>query len=84
MSFSNHFINNHFDLNGNPEQYLLRFMDILKSLRIGGFFCYTPGLPFIEEYLPSSQYKIKRRPITMLDLGNLNINYSTEIRKISI
>jgi hypothetical protein len=84
MSFSNHFINNHYDLNGNPEKYMLRFMEILKSLRIGGSFYYTPGLPFIEEYLPASKYKINRRPITMLDLGNLNINYTTEIRKISI
>jgi SAM-dependent methyltransferase len=58
MAFSNHFIFHHHYKNGKPRQYARMYMQILQSLKPGGLFVYTPGLPFIEQYLPVDQFSI--------------------------
>jgi hypothetical protein len=39
-------------------------MDILHSLRTGGSFIYSPGLPFIEQYLPVEQFSIEKQVVS--------------------
>ena len=33
------------------------YMHILRSLRVGGAFCYVPALPFVEALLPAPGYR---------------------------
>lgn len=61
MGFSNHFLHHHLRANGNPERHARRYMEILESLRLGGTFVYTPGLPFIEHILPRDRWTVERR-----------------------
>ena len=63
LGFSNHFIHNHLREDGNFIEYAKKYMDILKSLKIGGCFCYAPDLPFIEQYLDENIYSIKKYDI---------------------
>ncbi|MCE1253908.1 MAG: class I SAM-dependent methyltransferase [Anaerolineae bacterium] len=63
MAFSNHFLFHHYYKNGQPEKYARFFMQLLSALKPGGSFYYTPGLPFIERFLPGEQYQITRRPL---------------------
>jgi hypothetical protein len=63
MAFSNHFIFQHLYQRGSVEPYARRYMTILRSLKPGGSFYYTPGLPFIEAYLPAEQYRLTRKPV---------------------
>ena len=48
MAFSNHFIFHHLYAHGSPASYAQSYMRILSSLKTGGSFYYTPGLPFME------------------------------------
>lgn len=43
------------------------YMEILKSLQVGGSFHYAPDLPFVESYLDDTQYQIKKYAIGKLD-----------------
>jgi hypothetical protein len=63
MAFSNHFIFHHLYKNGSPEAFARQYMTILNALKHGGSFYYTPGLPFIEQYLPAQNYAIRRKPV---------------------
>ena len=56
MAFSNHFIFQHLNRLGQPEIYTRKYMQILSSLKPGGCFYYSPGLPFIECFLPEDTY----------------------------
>ena len=56
MAFSNHFIFQHLNPSGLPEQYARKYMQILSSLKSGGSFYYSPGLPFIECFLPEDTF----------------------------
>jgi len=51
MAFSNHFMHNHLRQDGDYETYAEKYMEIVRSLKIGGSFIYAPSLPFIEEVL---------------------------------
>ena len=51
MSFTNHLL---FHLSNGTEEfpkYLLKYKEILESLKPGGMFVYAPSLPLIEERL---------------------------------
>ncbi len=63
MAFSNHFIFQHLYRDGRPEIYAQKYMEILGALKTGGVLCYTPGLPFIERYLPAARFRVLRREI---------------------
>jgi hypothetical protein len=69
MAFSNHFHFHHRYQNGQPETYARIYIKILQSLKHGGAFHYSPGLPFIEQFLPPEVYRVKRM---RLDLANKN------------
>lgn len=67
LGFSNHFKHHNLRRGGNYIQYGKKYMDILKSLKIGGSFHYAPDLPFIEQYLDRSQFKVGRNKIGEYD-----------------
>lgn len=50
--FSLHFLHHHLRPGAMALSYARVYMDILRSLRVGGVFAYAPGLPFIEAMLP--------------------------------
>lgn len=64
MAFSNHFLFHHRYKNGNPTRYAQMYMQVLTGLKPGGCFIYSPGLPFIEQYLPKESFSIQRRIIS--------------------
>ncbi|OYD09559.1 class I SAM-dependent methyltransferase [Paludifilum halophilum] len=76
MAFSNHFVHHHWRKDGQPEKYAEIYMNILESLRKKGSFFYVPGLPFIEEWLPSNRYRLQRTTIDRQPSF-----YSTQIMK---
>jgi hypothetical protein len=63
MSFSTHFLHHHLRADGHPEQYARGYMAILRALKAGGCFAYTPGLPFIETLLPRDQYRVEHHAV---------------------
>ncbi len=67
LGFSNHFKHHHLREDGNYIEYGKKYMDILKSLKIGGRFHYAPDLPFIEQYLDRSHYSIEKNTIGEYD-----------------
>lgn len=69
LGFSNHFVHNHLRKDGNFIGYAKKYMDILRSLKVGGCFHYAPGLPFIEGYLDSKTYSVKKYRIDDLETG---------------
>jgi hypothetical protein len=74
LGFSNHFIHNHLREDGNFIEYAKKYMDILKSLKIGACFCYAPDLPFIEKYLDKNDFSIQKYNID-------NLSFKTTIIK---
>ena len=58
LGFSNHFRHQHLQQNGDVETYARKYMEMLRSLKVGGSFFYTPGLEFIEKYLASDTYNV--------------------------
>ncbi|RFU60383.1 class I SAM-dependent methyltransferase [Bacillus sp. V59.32b] len=54
MAFSNHFMHHHIRADGNFEIYAMKYMEIVKSLKVGGSFIYAPSLTFMEEALMSA------------------------------
>lgn len=58
LGFSNHFKHHNLREDGNFIGYAKKYMEILKSLKIGGSFHYAPDLPFIERYLDTKQFEV--------------------------
>ncbi|MFD1423343.1 class I SAM-dependent methyltransferase [Laceyella tengchongensis] len=65
MAFSNHFWHHHIRKDGDYASYAQKYMEILRSLQVGGSFVYAPGLPFVEDILTDSSddYTVIRRPL---------------------
>lgn len=61
MSFSNHFHHHHLRSDGKYEEYARCYLRILQSLQKGGAFYYAPHLPFIENLLDPSLYRVAQR-----------------------
>jgi hypothetical protein len=74
LGFSNHFIHNHLREDGSFIEYANKYMEILKSLKIGGSFHYAPDLPFIEKYLDEKSFLITKYNIE-------NLSFKTTIIK---
>lgn len=53
MAFSNHFMHHHLRADGRYGVYAKKYMEMLKSLKLGGCFIYAPTLPFMEKILVS-------------------------------
>ncbi|MNU57086.1 hypothetical protein D3C71_461960 [compost metagenome] len=67
LGFSNHFKHHNLREDGNYIEYGKKYMDIIKSLNVGGRFHYAPDLPFIESYLDTIQYQIDKFEIGEFD-----------------
>ena len=67
LGFSNHFKHHNLRKDGNYVDYAKTYMNIIKSLKIGGKFHYAPDLPFIELYLDTKKYKIEKFDIGFFD-----------------
>jgi hypothetical protein len=67
-SFALHFSHQNLRKDGNYIEYAQKYMEILRSLKPGGAFHYTPSLPFIEQFLPPESYQVATYPVT----GNLS------------
>jgi hypothetical protein len=63
MAFTNHLNHTYHHDRNQFAQYLLKMKDIFASLAIGGSFYYAPGLPFIEDRLDPTQYKVERKRV---------------------
>lgn len=63
LGFSNHFAHHHLRKDGDIIRYAQKYMDILRSLKTGGCFCYAPDLPFIEKYLDGKEFSITKYDI---------------------
>ncbi len=71
MAFSLHFFHHHLRSDGDPSKFASRYMQLLHSLKKGGRFIYSPGLPFIEQLLPSDKYIVERKDIAFEDIQNI-------------
>lgn len=78
MAFSNHFLFHHFYKNGHPEDYARQYVKILSSLKTGGSFYYSPGLPFIEQFLSEKSYQVIRQELK-LDRTNFKDIYPDDV-----
>lgn len=67
IGFSNHFNHHHLRTDGNYIEYGKTYMNILNSLKIGGCFHYAPDLPFIEKYLDSTRFDIRKYEMNEYD-----------------
>jgi len=67
LGFSNHFKHHNLREDGSYIEYGKKYMDILKSLKIGGRFHYAPDLPFIEQYLDNRQFEIEKYEVGEYD-----------------
>ncbi len=63
LGFSNHFNHHNLREDGNYLEYAKTYMNILYSLKAGGCFHYAPDLPFIEKYLDSGRFSVKKLEI---------------------
>ncbi len=64
QSFSTHFLHGHLHTPRLAAPYAKLYLAILNSLRPGGTFYYTPGLPFFESHVQSlSEYHLQKIPM---------------------
>jgi len=47
--------------------YAKKYMEILHSLKFGGYFYYAPDLPFIEQFLDDKEFQINNFEIENLE-----------------
>lgn len=66
LGFSHHFNHHHLCPGGEVTRYAQRYMAILRALRPAGSFIYAPGLPFIEDLLPTATYQVTRRLLPVI------------------
>jgi hypothetical protein len=63
LSFCSHFLYHHLAGEEIAHDFVETFMAILKSLKPGAKWIYTPSIPFFEDLLPSELYAVKREQI---------------------
>jgi hypothetical protein len=83
QSLSTHFIHAHLHGSRRAEEFARLYMRLLSSLKIGGSFYYTPGLPFIEEHLGNLKgYSMTK---TTIEAGNAlgigEVFYSVRVKR---
>ncbi len=67
LGFSNHFKHHNLREDGKYIEYGKTYMNILNSLKVGGYFHYAPDLPFIEKYLDNKQFDLMNLKIDEYD-----------------
>ena len=75
LSFSSHFLYNYKNNTCLIEDYKNTYNKILKSIKIGGEWHYSPSLPFMEKYLSDKKYQVYNRKV-------VNDIYNTIIKKL--
>jgi hypothetical protein len=65
QSFALHFLYAHLRSTSRASRFATKYMEILYSLKRGGRFFYAPGLPFIEQHLPNSRFRVYIRRIPL-------------------
>lgn len=83
MAFSNHFLFHHRYKHGKPRLYAGLYMRILEALKPGGSFVYSPGLPFIEQFLPADQFNIERQIIPGGSHAQTNPDHQPDVVRIT-
>jgi hypothetical protein len=91
LAFSLQFLHHHWHPGERAYAYAKKYMELLHSLKSGGLFVYTPGLPFIESMLDENEFVIKKAPLpeplatqmeSFRDLGTgLSVAYVTHIER---
>jgi hypothetical protein len=61
LSFSTHFLRAHLLRSPFSVRYAKLYLSILESLQLGGCFHYSPGLPFMEQWLPAERFEVKHK-----------------------
>lgn len=74
LGFSNHFNHHHLREDGNYIGYGKTFINILNSLKLGGSFHYAPDLPFIEKYLDTTRFALKKQEVNQYNLKSTVIS----------
>lgn len=73
LGFSNHFNHHNLREDGNFIGYGKTYINILNSLKVGGCFHYAPDLPFIEKYLDTNQFDLRKCEISEYDFKTVII-----------
>jgi hypothetical protein len=63
MAFTNHLLYAYHHDSAQLESYLRKFKDIIAALAIGGSFHYAPSLPFVEQRLAATVYRVERSAV---------------------
>ncbi len=84
QSLSTHFIHAHLHNSSRAGDFASLYMRVLASLKLGGEFCYSPGLPFVEEHLEKmAEYSMTRTTIGADNtLGIGEIFYSVRVTRV--
>ena len=85
MAFSNHFTFHHLYRNGTPEIYAKKYIEVLASLKPGGDMFYAPGLPFIEQLLPATNFTVTSKNVYVSEQDKppgFQSVYATKIKKL--
>ncbi len=80
LGFSNHFIHHNLRDDGNYLAYGKKYIEILKSLKVGGNFYYAPALPFIECYLDPEEFLVHTKKVAGLDYNSTIIKRIKSVR----
>lgn len=90
LGFSLHLLHHHLAGRAAAFVHTEVYMQILRSLRIGGVFTYAPGLPFIERLLPRSQYACTRIELAAHPAlraaqaaTGLQLGYATRVQRLA-
>ncbi|MBK9757710.1 MAG: class I SAM-dependent methyltransferase [Nannocystis sp.] len=89
LGFSLHLLHHHLAGRAAAFVHAEVYMQILRSLRVGGVFAYAPGLPFLERMLPRSHYACTRVELAhpalraaQSDTG-LSLGHATQVRRLA-
>lgn len=93
LGFSLHFLNRHLSGSSEAERYARVYMAVLRSLKVGGVFAYTPALPFIEAHLPPALFKVTAQPLPkelrtevlerQKEAFGLDLGAATQVRRVA-
>lgn len=93
LGFTLHFLHHHLAAGDTAYEYARAYMAVLRSLRVGGLFAYTPGLPFIEALLDANAYRVHHVPFAdelrvpalseIEARTGLGLSYATHIERLA-
>ncbi len=87
LGFSNNFLAHHVMNSGFLEDYTRCYLRILKSLKMGGKFIYTPSINFVEKFLPGNNFFIQKVRVNTRyanEIFNLNLSELDSYSTISV